>query len=135
MLNVTLVLEQDFEAGIARINLTGPGDVWFGVGFNAQGMSDRPYAIIVDGSSGSFQERKLDKYKSGDPLAFTLTELDSSRINGKCHMAFERPLLGDFQFPVEGESSTLNMIAAIGSEPFFSVHEARTTGQMTLERT
>ena len=29
--------------------LAGPANVWFGVGFNAGSMADKPYAVIVDG--------------------------------------------------------------------------------------
>ena len=32
-----------------RFCLTGPANVWFGVGFNAGSMADKPYAVIVDG--------------------------------------------------------------------------------------
>ena len=30
--------------------LAGPANVWFGVGFNAGAMADKPYAVIVDGA-------------------------------------------------------------------------------------
>ena len=30
--------------------LAGPANVWFGVGFNAGSMADKPYAVIVDGA-------------------------------------------------------------------------------------
>ena len=30
-----------------RITLTGPSDVWFGVGVFAQSMADAPYALVV----------------------------------------------------------------------------------------
>merc|ERR550539_1496822 len=56
-LGVTLELEQDDAAGEVILRLTGPNDVWFGVGFNALTMGDMPYAIIVDGSTGRFHER------------------------------------------------------------------------------
>ena len=29
--------------------MAGPANVWFGVGFNAGSMADKPYAVIVDG--------------------------------------------------------------------------------------
>merc|ERR1712151_1236662 len=59
-LNMTVDLEQDHAAGVATIKLTGPSDVWFGVGFGALTMARRPYTIIVDGSMGTFHERRLD---------------------------------------------------------------------------
>lgn len=30
--------------------MTGPSDVWFGVGFNATQMNDEPYTLLVNGS-------------------------------------------------------------------------------------
>ena len=34
---------------LINLTLTGPSNVWFGVGFNAGSMADKPYAVIVDG--------------------------------------------------------------------------------------
>jgi len=134
-LGVTVELVQDFTEGMATIKLAGPDHAWFGIGFDALSMADRPYTIIVDGSSGSFQERKLAIFSSGDPLPFTLEEVGStSYMNGKCHIEFRRPLVGNFGFPATGPTSKLNMIAAIGSEPFFSKHVDSAMGEMMLER-
>merc|ERR1712151_100088 len=54
-LGVTLELEQDNSAGEVILRLTGPDDVWFAIGFDAFAMAQRPYVIIVDGSTGEFQ--------------------------------------------------------------------------------
>merc|ERR1712061_888132 len=43
-LGVVLELEQEEDAGVVTIRLTGPSDVWFGVGFGALTMGERPYA-------------------------------------------------------------------------------------------
>jgi hypothetical protein len=32
--------------------MTGPSDVWFGVGFGATLMAEQPYAITVEGGTG-----------------------------------------------------------------------------------
>ena len=47
-----------------RLIMSGPSDVWFGVGFDASTMADRPYAIIVDGD-GDVTERKLENHSPG----------------------------------------------------------------------
>ena len=46
------------------MTLSGPSDVWFGVGFNASTMGDLPYAVIVDGQ-GNVQERKMGDHVIG----------------------------------------------------------------------
>ena len=35
------------------ITMTGPAGVWFGVGFDAQHMTDSPYTIVVSGAGDS----------------------------------------------------------------------------------
>jgi hypothetical protein len=57
LVNITL----DSDGTTANITLSGPAGVWFGVGFDAEEMSDLPYAIIVDGA-GQVTERKLVKH-------------------------------------------------------------------------
>ena len=47
-----------------RLTMSGPSDVWFGVGFDDSTMADRPYAIIVDGD-GDVTERKLENHSPG----------------------------------------------------------------------
>ena len=46
---------------MATLTLVGPASVWFGIGFNASQMADRPYAIIVDGD-GKGWPRILSKF-------------------------------------------------------------------------
>lgn len=59
--HVTLGISLDIAAGEAKITVSGPAAVWFGVGINAQAMKDSPWAIIVDGPgmclSASFTTR------------------------------------------------------------------------------
>ena len=62
----------------ATLTISGPADVWFGVGFGASTMNDKPYAIIVDGN-GEVTERKLENHGPGTLLA--------NSINGKCCLA------------------------------------------------
>ena len=44
-----MTIEHDTKT--ALVSLVGPADVWFGVGFDASAMADKPYAIIVDGTT------------------------------------------------------------------------------------
>merc|ERR1712217_487585 len=134
-LGVTLEFEQNDVTGEVILRLAGPEDVWFGIGFNALTMAERPYAIIVDGSTGSFQERRLGRYGAGDPLGSSLEELSPpSYINGKCHVEFRRSLAGQspFHFSFNPAASSLNLIAAIGGHSSFGFHAARDAGVMSL---
>lgn len=47
---VTVGVTIDSAKDLVTIALTGPADVWFGVGFNASLMKNAPWAIIVDGT-------------------------------------------------------------------------------------
>lgn len=77
---------------MAQISLEGPKDVWFGVGFAAQSMSDEPWAIIVDGQ-GEVSERKLGNHQAGtlslgDDVEMTwncLVKLRFPESNRVCH--------------------------------------------------
>ena len=72
---VSLSLELDVARDTATITLTGPGGVWFGVGFNASAMKDGPWAVVVDGGSvEKVSEHKLAD-QGGPP---TTTELKPS---------------------------------------------------------
>ena len=52
--------------------MSGPADVWFGIGFGASTMNDKPYAIIVDGN-GNVTERKLENHGPGSLLSNSVT--------------------------------------------------------------
>ena len=59
---VSLSLELDLARDTATITMTGPGSVWFSVGFNASAMKDGPWAVVVDGGSGE----KVSEHKLAD---------------------------------------------------------------------
>jgi hypothetical protein len=62
---VSVSVALDPAKDTATITLAGPADVWFGVGFNASAMKDRPWAITVEGA-GEVSERRL-----ADQVLFT----------------------------------------------------------------
>jgi len=124
-MNVMLDMELDFIKEVVTIRLAGPEGVWFGVGFEALTMADRPYVIIVDGKTGAFQERKLGKYGAGEPLVTTLEEVSPpAHINGLCYVELRRPLASaslkhtSFEPPI----SVMNIIAAVGEFRQFGQH-------------
>ena len=65
----------------ATITLTGPSNVWFGVGFNASAMADQPYTITVEGET--ITERKLANHMPGSPLSPSITVISNTVGPGK----------------------------------------------------
>ena len=45
--NINVKLNISGPTDSVTISLSGPDDVWFGIGFNATVMLDEPYALIV----------------------------------------------------------------------------------------
>jgi len=131
-MDVTVEVELDEGEGVAKIRLTGPSDAWFGVGIDALTMAETPYAIIVDGSSGTFEERRLGYYEAGESLATSLMYTSPpTRINGKCHVELRRPLAGMGLSPA---ASALNIMAAVGGSSSFAYHAIREAGEMSMTR-
>ena len=69
-------LDVDGGTGNVTITLRGPSDVWFGVGFNASAMSDRPYTITVE--ENVVTERKLGNHMPGSPLTSSIQVLSNT---------------------------------------------------------
>ena len=44
---VTVQVDLDATNDLVTLSLSGPSDVWFGVGFGAQKMKDAPWAVII----------------------------------------------------------------------------------------
>ena len=55
--------------------------MWFGVGFDADTMSDKPYSIIIDGD-GKATERVMGDHEAGIQLNSSLTVLSNSVADG-----------------------------------------------------
>merc|ERR1712085_69702 len=131
-LKVSLVVALDELRNVARIRVSGPADVWFGVAFDASSMADLPYAIVVDGTGDETGEWKLGKYTKGERLDASLQQVSAAVMDGMRFVEFERPLLGltDSHFTFATESTTLGVLAAIGSTGDYGYHAAREIGQL-----
>lgn len=126
-LDVSLVVEQD-EDGVATLTMSGPSDVWFGVGFDATEMADRPYTVIVDGSTGSFHERTLARYDEGDVREPVLVEVAPPVLqNGRCWVKVRHP-----SHLLDSTSSGLDVIAAVGTSTIFGYHSNKMAGRVDL---
>ena len=120
----------------ATITIVGPERSWFAVGFNAQAMSDLPYAIVVDGT-GAVTERQLADHGPGSLLSATVKVLSSTVVAGVRSVMLQRAvtMVGPssathFSLPTEG--GTINMITAIGDTPALAYHKAKDVATIVL---
>jgi hypothetical protein len=79
---VQLSVTLNATSGEARLTLVGPAAVWFAVGFNASGMDDGTYAIVVNGTGGVF-EQALASHAAGSPLTTSVTVVETSVSGGR----------------------------------------------------
>lgn len=126
-------LRLDAKAGVATINLTGPANVWFGVGFNATQMADKPYAIIVDGS-GNVTERRLGQHEAGSQIANSLTVVSNAVVSGRRSLVLTRALKGKTgqHHTFDPAALTMDLINAVGSGPAFAYHKDKTATTLAL---
>lgn len=126
-------LELSVSDDTARITLTGPDGLWFGVGFFAQSMADLPYVVVVDGA-GAVSERRLANHASGKLLAPTVTVASNTVHAGRRTVVLSRPARGvtpdhanftmtDLQIPI---------INAIGTTSALVMHQNKTASSITL---
>jgi len=84
--------------GVATITMSGPADVWFGVGIDAKLMSDAPYTLLVN--SSMVWEQKIGTCGSeaehcpGSTLAKSITVVANSVSDGVRTVKMTRPFAG-----------------------------------------
>jgi hypothetical protein len=114
----------------AQITLSGPANVWFGVGFGASRMADMPYTIIVDGT-GKVTERKLASHAPGTLLSASVKIVSSKTQGGTRTVVLSRPVkTADYALPAL--AGDLPVITAVGSGPALAYHAQRTGATLTL---
>jgi hypothetical protein len=118
------------------ITLKGPSSVWFGVGFNAHGMIDEPWTIIVNGKTGSVSERKLGNHAAGNLLNTTLNVISNELLNDTRKVVVTRSLKGKndnyYTFSRSTNDATIPIIMAIGSSSKFGYHKEKVPTSITL---
>jgi len=129
--DVELAVEHNTVTAI--ITMRGPSDVWFGVGFDATAMKDKPYAIIVDGK-GAVTERKLADHGPGNELTSSVTLISNSVQDNIRTVVLHRRVQGITKdhFNLPTSPGDLNVISAVGSSSELSYHKARSGGKVTL---
>ena len=145
IVNVTLALTLDTTAaagaGVATIAITGPADVWFGVGLNATNMADAPYTLIAN-ASGVFEQKigtcgSEAEHCPGDRLATSVTLVSNTVVDGRRTIVVTRPFNGltpkHYTFDASADApATMNFLTAYGSSPVFAYHKAHHHATITL---
>lgn len=67
---VALALQLSEAKNVVTITMTGPSNVWFGVGFNAQAMTDLPWAIVVDGITGKVRKQNRIEFEGHSTIVW-----------------------------------------------------------------
>eukprot|EP01083_Nonionella_stella_P275706 936556_1 len=126
-------------AGLINITISGPNDVWFGIGFNAVAMNDQPYVIVIN--STDVWEQKIGTCGSeadhcpGIRLNKTITLL-SNTVNGNIRTVIvQRSASGatdDYYTFNPSVQSTINLITAIGQSQIFAYHKAHSNAQISF---
>ncbi|ETO31614.1 hypothetical protein RFI_05507 [Reticulomyxa filosa] len=116
--NITLDLTivKNSTADNVLIEMQGPTDRWFGIGFGANQMSGT-YAITSTGSTGVITERKLGNHEQGTTLQSSVTVLSNvNNGNGfrtvKLSRSVQGPSSNYYTFPTSATS--INLICARG---------------------
>jgi hypothetical protein len=127
-------LTVDHDGVSVTLTMSGPAGAWFAVGFDAQAMSDRPSAVVVDGE-GKVAEHKLGNHDPGSVLKPSIAVVSSAVSSaGVRTVVMTRPVVGKtpdhYTFPTTAGS--VPVITAIGSTPQLSYHKARTGATITL---
>ena len=127
----TLVdLKVDLDDTGATITITGPATVWFGVGFNATSMNDRPWTVVVDGY-GKVTERHLAFHDPGTSLPPSVTVVSNTVTGAKRTVVLTRPLAGDV-FSFSSATTQYNFITALGSGPALAIHRNHTASSLAM---
>jgi hypothetical protein len=78
---VQVALALDAASGNVTMTLSGPADVWWGVGFGAAAMSSEPWTLVVDGT-GTVTEHKLGNHAPGTVLQPSISVVSSAVQDG-----------------------------------------------------
>lgn len=129
---VTLTISHDGHA-TAHITMSGPADVWFGAGLHAMAMSDKPYAIIIDGK-GKVSERRLGSHAPGSVLASSVTLVSSHVEGGVRTVKLTRAINGSTpqHLTLPTAPTELHVIAAVGATASFAYHKAHASSRIAL---
>lgn len=130
LVRVTVAI--DTSRDLVRITLNGPSDVWFGVGFGAQLMRDKPWAIIVEGDEGTVMERKLEDHAGGTSVTPPSIHVESDTVEGgRRTVAVTRSLKGK-HYSFDSRAADIHFINAVGTSAQFAYHQNKEASSMLV---
>jgi len=132
-------ISEKVPAGNVTMTITGPANVWFGVGFNAQRMADEPWTLICNGTNvfenqiGTCGEE--GQHCPGNTLAPSV-QVVSNTVSGNTRtLVIKRAIKGPdatyYSFNPY-RNSTINIITAVGSSQSFAYHAKHDLGTISL---
>ena len=127
-------IQMSVEKGTVQITLTGPNNVWYGVGFNTISMSNSPYAMIVGGVKGAVTEHRLGQHQAGTVLSNSVHILSNTVVHSVRTVVVERSFKGMTPQHHTFDPLELHMdiISAYGASAHFSYHKAKETSAVAL---
>ena len=133
LLNVSIIIDQTED--LVTLQLTGPANVWFGIGFGAQTMANRPWTIVVSGGINStISERKLEDHAAGTILAPSIRVI-SNKVdfsNTWRTVTLTRSIEGRHFTFHSNHTTDIPFINAVGSSESFAYHQAKEASSLLL---
>ena len=134
--SVTLKSSSDFalkvviqDANTVWFRITGPDTAWFGVGFGSTTMSNT-YAIVASVNE-TINELKLGNHASGSLLNTSISVVSDLTADNIRTVIFTRDLTVSsdyYDFSNVTESTSVNLIWAVGSSSSFAAHSSSNRG-------
>ncbi|MBN2785297.1 MAG: hypothetical protein JXR25_10740 [Pontiellaceae bacterium] len=134
--NMYLGVLVDTADDTVHMQLSGPDNRWFAVGFNKTIMRGA-YTIVVDGN-GNVSERFLGDHTSGSLLASSITVHSASVTNGMRTIYLTRARTGanSSYYTFSASEDTIDLIYARGTGTSFAYHgSSNRSNQKDLTKT
>jgi len=134
VVDLSMAMDTTVPGGRVVITITGPSNVWFGVGFNAKQMVDRPYTVVIDGN-GLVTERRIDDHAPGTLLTPTQVRVLSNNVeNGFRTVVLSREFKGvtSNHYTFDPKKLVLPFINAVGRTINFSHHQFKGSTTMVF---
>ena len=134
LVTLTVKLDSTIKNGLVTIIMSGPSNVWYGVGFNAQVMNDKPYTIVIDGND-QVAEYKLDNHAPGTLLKPSINVISNTVSGTTRTVVMTRPFIGNDQNYYNFDpvmQPTIPFIEAIGSHAYFSIHKVKSSSYLAM---
>ena len=126
-LNISMSVKID---SVVNIQIIGPSDRWFGVGFNAKSMNDQPYALIINDNINEF---KLANHASGTQLNNSIKIISNKVVDSSRIVEISRSIVGITKdhYTFSSNKGTIPIISAIGKDNKYAYHFKRSGSKLS----